>query len=454
MQNTLAIWITCLMAIAIVIVPAWAGPAEATEATVANEQLAGTVLIMVPQIDYERAVLRVAGPEGYGLVKRLAYGSPIKVDLLTESETISRDRAEIAGWHVDPATLRDGKYNYELVLFDELGQRHVQSGSFSVAGGTPVAREARPPQVLNDEARMTPARADQMTNLAPESHGEFGDFDDFASIRNQNGAGQSRLNFNTTDSIIINEDTWRLANDADTGNFELSEGGFTTHLVMRQGGNVGLGVGAPLSPLHIDRTEGFQIRLEGGDGADYRMDAFGTSLRIGPTTNANVFKIFGDAPLNALTVSLAGVGVGTASPLAMLHVMGGGIIEGDVALGSSRTIKHEIEPLDGGEILDAIRSLPLYSWKYKDDPLQASHVGPMAEDVHAAFHLGRDEKHLSPADSAGLALAAIQGVDVAVSELLASNLELASENRDLRERLATIEARLDDLLAAIETAAE
>ena len=121
--------------------------------------------------------------------------------------------------------------------------------------------------------------------------------------------------------------------------------------------------------------------------------------------------------------------------------MGSAVLEGDVALGSSRTFKHEIEPLEGLEVLETIRELPIYTWKYLKDPAQASHLGPMAEDVYAAFGLGRDEKHLSPADSAGLALAAVKGVDEELQELRQLVRALASENAVLRERLS----RLEDL---------
>ena len=72
----------------------------------------------------------------------------------------------------------------------------------------------------------------------------------------------------------------------------------------------------------------------------------------------------------------------------------------------------------------------------------------MAEDVHRTFHIGRDERHLSPADSVGLALAAIQGVDRELDELRSSNGTLAAENRDLRRLLAGIEERLSRIEGA------
>lgn len=155
--------------------------------------------------------------------------------------------------------------------------------------------------------------------VGTESHGQSGDFDDFVSIRNQSGTGLSRLNLNAQDTIVIDHNTWRLANNADTHNFEISEGGTATRAVMRQGGNFGLGTDNPLSPLHIDRSGGFQLRMV-GSGADYRMDAFGESLRIGDSANTNQFRIFGaDAPFNSLVLA-NGIGVGTGTPEADLDI--------------------------------------------------------------------------------------------------------------------------------------
>lgn len=42
--------------------------------------------------------------------------------------------------------------------------------------------------------------------------------------------------------------------------------------------------------------------------------------------------------------------------------------------------------------------------------MEICHVGPMADDFHAAFGLGADEKRVSPNDLAGLALAAAEAL--------------------------------------------
>ncbi len=57
----------------------------------------------------------------------------------------------------------------------------------------------------------------------------------------------------------------------------------------------------------------------------------------------------------------------------------------------------------------------------------------MAQDFHAAFGLGIDERHVAASDLAGVALAAIQ--------------ELSDENAALTSRLASLEALVGGLLA-------
>jgi hypothetical protein len=75
---------------------------------------------------------------------------------------------------------------------------------------------------------------------------------------------------------------------------------------------------------------------------------------------------------------------------------------------SDRNAKTDFQPIDSKDILDRVRRLPITSWHFKTD-LQKRHVGPVAQDFHAAFGLdGDDDKHISLSDSVGVSLAAIQ----------------------------------------------
>jgi hypothetical protein len=84
---------------------------------------------------------------------------------------------------------------------------------------------------------------------------------------------------------------------------------------------------------------------------------------------------------------------------------------------SDRNAKENFQPVDSRGVLEKIVGLPITRWNYKEDK-RTLHVGPMAQDFHAAFGLGTDEKHISMVDEAGVALAAIQGLNQKLEESL------------------------------------
>ena len=103
---------------------------------------------------------------------------------------------------------------------------------------------------------------------------------------------------------------------------------------------------------------------------------------------------------------------------------------------SDRNAKENFEPVNPAEILDKVASLPLSSWSYRSESHAARHLGPVAQDFHAAFGLGADDKHIAGLDSSGVALAAIQGLS---QELKAKQAEIDQ----LKQRLEALEMRLD-----------
>jgi hypothetical protein len=98
---------------------------------------------------------------------------------------------------------------------------------------------------------------------------------------------------------------------------------------------------------------------------------------------------------------------------------------------SDRAAKMDFVSIDVGAVLDKVLSLPLSEWSYRSAPTQR-HIGPVAQDFHAAFGLGGDDKSISTVDADGVALAAIQGL----------NAKLEAENAVLRARLDALEAGL------------
>ncbi len=97
---------------------------------------------------------------------------------------------------------------------------------------------------------------------------------------------------------------------------------------------------------------------------------------------------------------------------------------------SDRNRKENIAPVNPSEVLEKVAALPISRWNFKEDHVK--HVGPMAQDFHAAFGLGHDDKHIATVDADGVALAAIQGL----------NQKLEAELKEKDARIADLETRL------------
>jgi len=113
-------------------------------------------------------------------------------------------------------------------------------------------------------------------------------------------------------------------------------------------------------------------------------------------------------------------------------------------LTSDRNAKENFTALDSRTVLEKVAALPLSEWNYKNDPAATRHVGPVAQDFHAAFGLdGADDKHISVVDEGGVALAAIQGLNEKVEVRSQKSEEriqkLETENAELKQRLAALE---------------
>jgi hypothetical protein len=101
---------------------------------------------------------------------------------------------------------------------------------------------------------------------------------------------------------------------------------------------------------------------------------------------------------------------------------------------SDRNQKKDITPVDTRLILEKVARLPISTWTYVDEPSAVRHLGPMAQDFHASFGLGSDDRTYHSVDAHGVALAAIQALErrVAAQEKRIEALE--RENRRLRAR--------------------
>lgn len=113
-------------------------------------------------------------------------------------------------------------------------------------------------------------------------------------------------------------------------------------------------------------------------------------------------------------------------------------LAGTLTQNSDRHSKRPGETVDASQILERVRELPISRWSFLADQPGVEHIGPMAQDFHAAFGLGDSEQRIAPLDTSGVALAAIQGL---ARELDARDARIAELERDLA-RLAGIVERL------------
>ena len=109
---------------------------------------------------------------------------------------------------------------------------------------------------------------------------------------------------------------------------------------------------------------------------------------------------------------------------------------------SSRNLKENLTPVDGREILERLRNVPIHRWNGKGQDPAVTHIGPTSEDFYAAFGLGQDDGTIATVDLDGVALAAIQGLHQLVQE---QETQITAQ----QQQIAALEARLEALEQAI-----
>ncbi|UCE60134.1 MAG: tail fiber domain-containing protein [Phycisphaerales bacterium] len=107
---------------------------------------------------------------------------------------------------------------------------------------------------------------------------------------------------------------------------------------------------------------------------------------------------------------------------------------------SDREAKENFAPVDGRDVLDKLAAIPLTTWNYKTEDPAIRHMGPMAQDLYAAFGLGDSQKSIGTIDADGVSLAAIRGLHEIVKEKDAEIAELRNRLSALENLAARIEA--------------
>jgi len=99
---------------------------------------------------------------------------------------------------------------------------------------------------------------------------------------------------------------------------------------------------------------------------------------------------------------------------------------------SDRNLKTDIAEIDPAQVLSRVVELPISTWRYRKDGAEVRHLGPMAQDFHAAFGLWDTDTMIFPLDASGVSFAAIQALN---TRLVAAE----ADNEALRARLERLE---------------
>lgn len=481
--------ITISAAVLAVVAPVLAQPSmqpSMRPGPIATEQVGGTILTVAPTISYEKALLRVSGPDGYALSKVFTEGG-ITADLLASAEPLVQGQGAQA--IAERLILADGRYKYEVVFTGANEKTQSFTGMFFVEGGSAVSREAK-------RSELADVRGD-LAGAGESSGGgytETTNVDDILQIFDTNDNDSTHIFLEG--GAVPPASNWHIRNDLGDIIFrEYPDFTGVERFTIEQGGQVGIGTTAPAQQFHIvspsTRMQRFEI---GSYQFDFGMG--GTGLWFYDDGNQAIAKFNHAAPSNSLVLGANGVGIGTPSPAEDLHVrrddpqifvqstgvagtsrvlfklenegkirfsmnntaagkiwtfdndgrftvsrVGTGVNEftffdtgnltilGTLTQNSDRNTKEDITAVDPAEVLAKVGTLPIATWRKIGD--RATHLGPMAQDFSATFGLGENERTIAPVDLAGVSLAAIQA-------LKAENEALKSRLADLEEAVAAL----------------
>jgi hypothetical protein len=216
--------------------------------------------------------------------------------------------------------------------------------------------------------------------------------------------------------------------------FKIIPGAPSNSLYVASDGDIGLGTTSPGAPLHVLRSSGDSAALieeTNGTNAVRTMLTLqnngGARFRFEDTSNDDHDWLMVANTLGfAISEDLSGV-----QEFMLQRGTGNLTIAGTLTQNSDQTRKTNITRVNGSDILGKVLSLPISTWAYKESS-DILHLGPMAQDFHAAFGLGEKPTTIATIDTSGVALASIQ----ALYELIQQR---DVEIRELRERLESLE---------------
>lgn len=196
-------------------------------------------------------------------------------------------------------------------------------------------------------------------------------------------------------------------------------------------GNTALGNNSTIGGGFSNKVEGFGSTVPGG--VRCKATNFGSFVWSGvgnvDTTSETEWSFTVRAPSGVRFIT-------TTNPANHLGVR---IVSGGSSWSSlsDSNAKTEVKPVDPRAVLAKLHHLPVTEWEYKADP-HRRYFGPMAQDFHAAFGLGRDNKTISTLDADGVLFLSVKGLVEELKDRDARIERLESELSEIRKQLSNL----------------
>jgi hypothetical protein len=209
------------------------------------------------------------------------------------------------------------------------------------------------------------------------------------------------------------------------------------------GSDVGVGTGSPSAKLHV-KGEGVGDIAPFNSERILKLESSLAPEQVFVNTTSGAIWYFAMVSNDDFKISFDGTGKVEArfKPDGTLRIAGS-LIEN-----SDRNSKTNVEKINSRDVLERVAALPISTWEYKSSS-GVKHLGPMAQDFHAAFGLGESPTGISTIDTGGVALAAIQGLHAQLEDKTAQLNQVKAENAALQARLEKHEERMMQLEMAV-----